>query len=173
MAVFHDPWAEQKLDWLILQSSPVVLYCSVEAFRADLAWFEEEGYSVVMMDCAAWRSSSQAHRSLKKSLQFPSYYGANFPALNDCLSDLEISDEGGLVVGLSGFHRFAEREPDFAQSLLDCLASNARYHLLFGKRLLALVQSDDPDIEFAPVGACPVVWNGREFLRSERKPKTS
>ena len=35
-------------------------------------------------------------------------------------------------------------------------------------RLLTLAQSDDPRIEFEPVGAHPVIWNPREWLDKNR-----
>ena len=60
--------------------------------------------------------------------------------------------------------QFAQRFPDVAWSVLDVLAIQARYFLLFGQRLVALIQSDDPQIRFEPVGACPISWNGREWL---------
>lgn len=47
--------------------------------------------------------------------------------------------------------------PHVAWHFLDIIAINTRTHLLFGRRLLALVHSDDRDLTFSPVGASPVV----------------
>ncbi len=68
----------------------------------------------------------------------------------------------------SHYDYVARQMPDVAWRVLDIIASQARYFLLFGRRLLALVQSDDPRLHFKPVGACPVDWNGREWLNKDR-----
>ena len=41
--------------------------------------------------------------------------------------------------------------------------------LLWGARLVALVQSDDPHLKLPVVGACSVGWNPRERLDSLRR----
>jgi hypothetical protein len=41
--------------------------------------------------------------------------------------------------------------------------------MLFGHRLLCLVQSNDPDIRFDVVGAAPVMWNPVEWLKENRR----
>ena len=43
--------------------------------------------------------------------------------------------------------------------------------MLTGHRMLALVQTDDPELRFEPVGAMPVLWNDAEFLDSSRRVK--
>jgi len=41
--------------------------------------------------------------------------------------------------------------------------------MLTGHRILALVQTDDPDLRFDPVGAASVVWNDAEWLNASRR----
>ncbi len=101
-------------------------------------------------------------------LQFPDYYGKNLNALNDCLSDLEIPDRGGVVLVFFAFDSFAEKFPDFAWGLLDIIAGRSRVFSLKGKRLMALAQSVDPKLEMNPIGACPVLWNPDEWLNEKR-----
>jgi hypothetical protein len=40
---------------------------------------------------------------------------------------------------------------------------------LIGRRLMCLVQSDDPRITFPPVGATGVGWNEAEWLDAKRR----
>lgn len=40
--------------------------------------------------------------------------------------------------------------------------------MLIGRRMICLVQTDNPRLSFDPVGATPVVWNEAEFLNSRR-----
>lgn len=168
MAVFKEPWENQRLDWAILQNSPVALYWSEELLQKDLEWFRGEQYGLVELRCSTWTSITEALVELGEALRFPSYYGVNLDALNDCLSDLEIRDDSGLTLVLHELDSFVKREPDNAHTILDVLASNSRLHLLFGRRFIVLAQSNDPDLQLAPVGACPVLWNPQEFLRRKR-----
>lgn len=55
-----------------------------------------------------------------------------------------------------------------AQILLDIFAYQARCAILIGNRIIYLVQSNDPQLSFEPVGAMPVMWNDAEWLNSKR-----
>lgn len=48
------------------------------------------------------------------------------------------------------------------------MEKNSRLLLLFGLRLIVLVQSNDPEISFDPVGGRSVMWNGREWFNKSR-----
>ena len=114
------------------------------------------------------------HRGLAESLEFPNYYGQNLNALIECLRDVAFYDFGarresaGTVLVLSHFDAFARSNRGVAQALLDSYARAARTAWLVGHRMLSLVQSDDPDISFDPVGATTVMWNPEEWLRAKR-----
>ena len=86
----------------------------------------------------------------------------------DCIGDIQVPEEGGRVLVFNRYDSFAARFPDVAWSVLDTMAFRSRWFLLFGRRLIILVQSDDPEIFFEPVGGCRVMWNQREWLRSSR-----
>ena len=66
------------------------------------------------------------------------------------------------------FDQFANSHTELAWSILDIIAYQSRLKQIFGKTLIALVQSDDPRIRFEPVGASRVFWNEREFFDSNR-----
>ena len=72
------------------------------------------------------------------------------------------------MLAFSGYDAFAARQPTCAQSILDVVAVQSRFAMLFGHRMLCLVQSNDPDIEFDVVGASPVSWNQVEWMRTAR-----
>jgi RNAse (barnase) inhibitor barstar len=165
MAVFEnnpDEW--QRLDWQILQNGWTSLYWQQSILNKDLDWFKKEKYNIVDFDCTKWTDDNQIHKDLKKQLYFPDYYGENLNALNDCLSDLEIN-ETGLVIC---FRHFQIVDKDLAHSLLDVFARNSRLQSLFGKRLLTLVQIDNPKYEINAVGSYEVLWNSAEWLNSKR-----
>ena len=171
MAVFrHLEVSEQynRLDWCLLQNGSVTLYLRPEFLAEDAAWLEAQGYRVDAFDCSAWTSERLMHEALSEGLDFPNYYGRNLDAFNDCLGRLEVPEESGRVLIFRRYDLFAARFPRVAWPVLDILECQSRFLLLFGRRLLTLVQSDDPETSFEPVGARPVMWNRREWLNQNR-----
>ncbi|GAA2136481.1 hypothetical protein [Streptomyces synnematoformans] len=60
-----------------------------------------------------------------------------------------------------------------AQIILDIIACCARSAALIGDRIMSLIHSNDPDIDFEPVGALPVMWNAAEWHHARRDPDTA
>ena len=166
MATFkNNPDEWQRLDWSILQNGWTSLYWKKETLETDLTWFKSENYSVVDFNCNTWTSENEMHKQLKSKLIFPDYYGGNWDALNDCLSDLEITDAGQIVV----FRHLDNFDINRVHTLLDIFPRNARLQRLFEKRLIVLSQVDNPNYQIDQIGATPVMWNGAEWLDSNRK----
>lgn len=169
MAPFrNDPQEWQRLDWNIFQNGPVALYYEHEVLERDLAWLRDHEYTIDEFKCDDWVSQEAFHDSVAKTLRFPDYYGHNFNALRDCLSDVQVPASGGVCFAFWRYDVFADAEPEAAQLFLDVLADSSRGALLTGGRLLALVQSNNPRHSFQPVGSCPVGWNPSEWLDSKR-----
>jgi RNAse (barnase) inhibitor barstar len=169
--------AEDRLDWRILRDGSISLYRNNQFLDDDVSWLRSNGYRIVSFDCANWSSSDLMHESLKGALSFPSYYGRNLDALNECMSeDLEVPEVGGLVLVLKHFDRYsnghgAELKPSGrteVEVVLDIFACASRRFLLTGRRLMTLAQSDDPRIHFEHLGGASTQWNRREWLNKSR-----
>jgi len=156
------------LDFSLLQNSPVVLYFHSEVLDEDTAALRREGYQIEKFDCTGWHAESNFHADIAARLAFPDYYGRNLDAFNECIGDIEVPDAGGTALVFCRFDLFTLREPRVAQVILDIMASASRHQLMFGRRLLTMVQSNDPRIDFQPIGAQPVMWNPREWLNKNR-----
>jgi len=155
MAIFKDtPDDWQRLDYTIFQNGWSNLYWQQDILDNDIDWFNTEKFEVIEFDCTKWNNHKTLHKDLKNKLKFPDHYGNNLNALNDCLSDIEMNDVG-LVVVLRHF-QFLDKK--IAHSLLDIFANNSRRHILFGNRLLTLIQVDNRNYEIDDVGACSVSW---------------
>jgi RNAse (barnase) inhibitor barstar len=165
MAVFIDDpnFLNDRLDWVILQNGWSSLYCNHGILEADLTWFRSAEFKIIEVNCSDWHNPGSIHRSLKRELSFPDYYGNNLSALNDCLSDMEISGEG-LVVVLRDFDMAAQ---EICQKIADIFANNSRRHILFGRKLILLIQVSSRDFSLATVGDCVVLWNRSEFFISK------
>ena len=59
---------------------------------------------------------------------------------------------------------FAAVDRRTAQIMLNIIADQARSAVLFGTRIICLVQSNDPQLSFAPVGAMPVMWKASPLM---------
>ena len=168
MTVFaNNPDERQRLDLRLLQNGAVHLYFRPSVLSEDVEWLKDHGYQLDHFACSEWSTQDEMHRDFAARLDFPDYYGKNLDALNDCLTEIKVSNSGRVFV----FHRydlFTTVHPEAACGILDTIQINSWLHLLYGQRLFALVQSDDPSIEFPPLGCRPAMWNPREWLQQNR-----
>jgi Barstar (barnase inhibitor) len=168
-AAFGDSATDrERLDWLLFQNGGVVLYHEHQILTEHTAWLVREGYQLRELDAHGWKDARSFHADVKRVFAFPSHYTNNLASLVDALAELEIPPGGAVAVLVRRYDRFAKAEPHLAWSVLDALETTSRRLLLTGRRLLTLVQSDDPRIKFERVGAMPVNWNPREWLDSDR-----
>ena len=175
--VAFDPSADLISDpgFRYLHNSCVTLFWRRPLLENAVAQLAAADYHLVPMDAAQWTTPAEMHRDLAQALDFPAYYGHNLNALTDCMRDVVTHQYGwpekatGLVLVFTGYDGFAKRHPVVAQHVLDIMAIQSRNALLFGGRLICLVQSDDPMLEFDPVGSVPVIWNDAEWLLANRR----
>lgn len=152
------------LDWQIMQNGWTSLYWRATILDDDLKWFEKENYIIIEFNCKTWDNEKTMHSQLKEKLDFPEYYGENFNALRDCLSDLNIIKTGLVLV----FRHLDNIRKQTVHEILDIMANISRLHMLFGNRIIILAQVDNPDYEVGPIGQTPVLWNGQEWFNSRR-----
>ena len=162
------PAEVERLDWKLLERGAVALYHKSSVLSQDLAWFRQQSYVIHELDALQWASPAEFHADAQRVLRFPSYYAKNLASWIDCLAELPVPDESGMAIVFRRYDAFARSQPQLAQTILDSIETTSRRFLLTGRRLLALVQSDDPRIRFERVGAVPVTWNPREWLDSDR-----
>jgi Barstar (barnase inhibitor) len=154
--------------------SAVNLYFKRTVLDRDIAALRHAGYRIVAADTSGWADVVDMHRDLAEAFGFPAHYGQNWAALNDCLSDVRAFYWGlpagtlRVVLVLRRFETFAAKCPDEAHLLLDIYAINQRDALIGGDHLICLVQSDNPILQLAPVGATSVQWNRDEWLDRNR-----
>jgi len=153
------------LPWRLMQNGPVTKYCGREAFAGDLAELGDLRFRVARFDVQSWDDDILEMRAvLRDELGMPSYTGGNFDAIADSLTDIEVPEEGGLVIALDNFSASGSNE-----TLLDVLATASRYWLLFGRLFIVLFRTDDGKyVGPANLGATPVQWNNREFRSAKR-----
>jgi hypothetical protein len=174
--------ARPGLDWYLLRAGAVHLYWRSSVLNETVGWLRDRGYQIVELDAELWATESDMNEGLADAFGFRSLYsdyvGRSLDALNDCLGDVAMYEYGsspdatGTVLVLTHFDAFARRRSRAAWVLLDIWANAARTGMLIGHRMVCLLQSNDADIGFDPVGATPVSWNIAESPRSIRTPDT-
>jgi RNAse (barnase) inhibitor barstar len=151
----------------MLRNGGVTAYHAEAVLTEDIRWFEQQGYDIRHFDGHAWKDESAFHQHIAHALEFPSYYGQNLDAFNDCMTDVEVPAEGGMVFVIRNVDA-AHLQCEWFHVVLQILADAVRFNLLFGRRFLVLLQSDDPGMTFPLLGAFAVQWNPREWLNSSR-----
>lgn len=170
MAFFKDePEYWQRLDYQILREGSIYLYFQNTVLDESLGWLRGENYQIDEFDTAKWETDRLMHDDFAATLLFPDYYGKNLDALNDCLvSDVEIPFDSGRAMLFRNFDTFNNRSPVTAQTVLEIFDEASRHHMVFGERLIGLVQSNDPSIRFNQTGSYAARWNESEWLNSSR-----
>ena len=61
------------------------------------------------------------------AMKFPEWYGVNFDALYDCLTDLSWQDTGGTVIVLTGCDALKATHPEPWETLMNVFGGAAEY----------------------------------------------
>lgn len=159
---------DENFDWLMVRGGPIVKYFSLEVLEKDINELEKMWYQIIDLSTFNW-SRDNAHKKIKEGFDFPDYYGENLAAFKDCLGDKFNKKYRGIVIVLRHFDSFYSKEKDFSQGLLDAIFRESWEWLLAGKKIITMVQCDDPDFEIHKVGGFEPSWNGWEWLNSSRE----
>jgi hypothetical protein len=169
-----DAETSHPVDYSLVRNTFVTMFWQRSILDETVGWLLQHGYDVVSFDAALWTTPQDMYDDVARGLNFPDYFGRNLDALNDCMRDVASRDYGwspdatGLVIVLSAFDAFASVDRQTAQMMLDIFADQARSAILLGNRIICLVQSNDAQLSFEPVGAMEVMWNEGESLDAKR-----
>ena len=140
-----------------LRDMPVSLFQRDQVLSRTVEALRELGYWIVEVDSGEWDADGM-FEAVAGALDFPDYFGNNLDAVNDCLSDVAEGQYGwpraaaGLAVVVRRYDAFWTRDRDLAQALVDIGVRQSRYGLLFGHRILWLLQTSNRLIAMDPVG---------------------
>ena len=169
-----DAERTHPVDFRLVHNTFVTMFWRSSLLEETVEWLRSHAYDVVQFDAGSWASAADMYEDVAVGLNFPDYFGRNLHALNDCMSDVASGDYGwqadaaGLAIVLRAFDTFTAVDRRTAQIMLYIFADQARRAILIGNRIICLVQSNDPQLAFEPVGAMPAIWNDAEWLNSKR-----
>jgi len=96
------------------------------------------GFDVVRVDLAGAPDKTALLARFASALAFPQWFGGNWDALEDCLTDLAWRGQERHVLLIEGFEELRARRPDDLGVLLDILASSAQYWKERGRPFFAV-----------------------------------
>lgn len=108
------------------------------------------GRPVFVVDIAACRNTAETLRQIGTALHFPTWYGANFDALFDCLTDPDGQAGKASVLLLNGIDSLQQAEPENFSTLLEVLQAVAEARRETGNPCWILL-----DIPARGIGALP------------------
>lgn len=178
MVVFNDDvQGTHPEDYQLLHCGHLHLFrhsWALSRLVTDLAGL---GYDVVEVDTASCDGADSLRDAVIGAIDdWPSDYGrGSWPGFNDGLMDYLLTAQRQLVVlVLKGLDQARGHDDACVLTLLDLLASIARWHLLFGRRLICLIETDDTELDIGELGGERPAWNRHEFRldhrRGERTP---
>jgi RNAse (barnase) inhibitor barstar len=84
-------------------------------------------FAVWRIDLANVRSKQDLLDAIARELAFPDWFGSNWDALEDCLTDLSWSVASGYVLILANAGAFAAAEPEEFETALEVFDGAAEY----------------------------------------------
>src|SRR6478736_1600043 len=124
------PDETQRLDWKLLERGAIALYYKSSVLSGDLGWFRQQRYVIHELNAAQWTTAADFHAEAQRILGFPEYYAKNLASWIDCLPELAVPDDTGMVLVFRGYDAFAKAQPQLAHTILDSIESTSRRFLL-------------------------------------------
>lgn len=122
---------EPQADGNLLENVPPNLVQSIRAFRvADLQTEATRlGQHFLYAHCAHATTKQQVLTVIAQSFHFPKYFGKNFDALSDCLTDLthKAGSQPGFVVVLEQLPETPKFDKEAREKLLDVFRDAADF----------------------------------------------
>ena len=100
------------------------------------------GLSIVKLDLGRARGKTGLLGLLAKTLKFPKYFGRNWDALHDSLTDLGWLNAKGWLVIITNGKSFAERHNEHFATAVEVLRAAAEHWRSQGKPFWVLVQEE-------------------------------
>lgn len=151
----------------ILRDGPICMYYKNSILDEDVNWFYENRFEVYDINVKDWNRKNYQD-NLKKAFDMPDYYGGNSNAFEECLNEKIYSRYQGLVIVLRRIDEFLNNDSNSSINMLDIIARESRFWLIEGKKLITLIQSNEPFLELPKLGGIEPVWNAQEWMNDSR-----
>ncbi|WP_419901743.1 hypothetical protein [Kiloniella sp.] len=167
--IFKDEFSG-RADWPLLQNGAVHLYWKPEVYEDAIQSLKTLNYRIMNIH---YENIDQFKSDLSSSLKWQEQFGyspwdGNLNALNDGIREEPFNSSDRNAICISNYQALASDDKYFAFKLLDLIARHSRDYLLFGKVLIGLIQTNDPNFRCEGIGGTQASWNLSEWKNSSR-----
>lgn len=150
----------RRYDFQLLQNGAVNLYWRMELFRAAIDELRALDYKILDL---RFDNEQQFQQDLSDALKWEESFGygpwsGNLDGLDDGLREEPFNSSDDSVLAISNYDALAESDERLSRELLDMIECHSRDYLLFGKRLIGLIQTNDPKFECVGIGGTRAWW---------------
>ncbi len=160
------------LDKRTLAYGPVAKYYDIDLLNKDLEWYRDAGYKVYQLDAEKWYTIEDLHSACHEVFQFPGYYGRNWGAFDDVISEIDTGENGNVLICVLNYDSWHKMDSGNSQTFLDIMSDQTYSNLVGGRRFITLIQSSNPKFNVRDVGAKSVYWNWVEWDDRDRGVKS-
>ena len=108
------------------------------------------GFAILHARIEQGMSTATTLRELGQAFHFPAWYGANFDALLDCLSDPDWQPANGHLLLIDGLDALRQANPDDFATLIDVLRAAVEARCPTGKPFWILLETSARGIPALP-----------------------
>ena len=158
---------DDNIDLGIIGKGFISLYYNENVLNHDIHLLVNKNYRILELEGDFITDEKELLFDLQEKLRLPDYACSNYNALDDCLIDYEIDENGVVLV----FRHLNKVDPDTIRILVNVLADHARSKFAIGQKLLTLIQVDNPKFKITdPIGAINFrLWNDKEWFEGDRR----
>jgi RNAse (barnase) inhibitor barstar len=111
---------------------------------------ERHGLAFLVLDGKTIHGKDEFLKQAAATLQFPDYFGGNWDALADCLTDMSWHQASGFVILYNDFNPFAEKARDEFRVALDIFRESTEFWRSQGKIMIVLLAGTPENAKEAP-----------------------
>ena len=163
---------EERADWELIAEGAVTLFWRKPQFekcKNDLRLLDYRMVEIVCTNRKEFAGDLGSGLGWKEQFGYEPWDG-NLNALNDGLRYPPFGSTGCLALCFERFDRLVAESPQLADGILDVVELQSRNQLLKGRRLLAIVQTNDGSFSTQNLGGRQARWNRAEWLNVARTP---
>jgi hypothetical protein len=149
-----------RFDWKLLQSGGVNLFLKMEDFERAIGNLFDLNYRIHRL---CFENTAQIERDVSVMLKWEELFGY-FPwdgsanALDDAFYDEPLNSCDDCAICIENFDAWVTLDEQSSFYFLDILERHSRNYLLYGKRLIGLIQTNDPTYRCRGIGSTDATW---------------
>jgi RNAse (barnase) inhibitor barstar len=139
------PPAPDAVEMLRLPARAGLYACAEESARAMFHAGPTAGLNAYRIDLGLADDEPRLHNVLARALHFPEWYGQNWDALADCLTDMSWNEADGYLILFQRADVLANTKPESFATLIEILRDSVAFWRDQGQSFWVLFIGDFPD----------------------------